>query len=473
MGDSFFLMRQMYEITTGAAAITESLAHKRMLFPKYSVDSKRNVDVGRLRGVTAVEHPWLKMMAGKKPVIEPLARLIPHDNYYIHFRNLLKFLETGDLIDQWADTLSRAFEPGGRDFRLKDRLEQQLCLKSSKLARVFGPTVVKSIALTGSDPYLREGSDLTVLFHVANKALFLVGVEPYVKQALANFGGKLNAQSYHDIVIESFVTPLREVSMHRAAFGDFVVYSNSPAGIRRVIDVHLGKSKTLAESPDFQYLRTVFPVNDPLEDGFLFVPDAFLRNLAGPALRIKERRRLEALTTLSMINNGALFMAWETGRLPASHDQLLSYTGLKANQLFTPDGAPIVWDAERKLAVSGFYNTLSFATPLIEIAIDKITATEEHEYEQFRREYMGQWRQYADPFGMRIKLGESEAGPDGQPGTAVNEVRWETLPVPQVHDSDYAELRRLAGDGVIRLEPGMFQPKTIVQLGDASVAKCS
>jgi hypothetical protein len=462
--DGSFFNRQLYEVTTGAAAITESMALQRMRNPDFrsplfQANQERSVDVGKVQGVMIAEHPLVKMMAGKKPAPEPLANLVPADNYYVHFNNLTKFLETGDLFDQWGTTLTRAFEVSGRDYQLKDRLEQQLCLKSTKLARIFGPAVVKSLALTGSDPYLREGSDVAVIFHVASKPLFQSAAEPHLKEARGNFAGKLkeDKQTYRDIVIESFVSPLREVSLHRAFFDDFIVYSNSPAGIRRVIDVHKGKLKSLAQSLDFQYMRTVFAADDPLEDGFVFFSDAFLRNLVGPALRIKERRRLEALTSLSMANNAALFIAWETGQLPTSGKELLAYTGLKADHLYTPDGDGVFWNNEQMVAQSGFYNTLSFATPLIEIPIDKITPGEQAEYEQFRREYMGLWRQYFDPIGMRIKL----MAPTSE--KKESEVRLETYVLPLVQTSQYNDLRRLAGDGIIKLDPGMFNPKTIAQ----------
>src|SRR6185436_3398400 len=119
------------------------------------------------------------------------------------------------------------------------------------------------------------------------------------------------------------VTPLREVSTYRAAFGDFVVYSNSPVGLKRVIDTHQGREKSLSSSLDFQYMRIVFRADDKDEDGFAFLSDAFIRQLVGPASKIKEMRRLEALTSANMLAHGALFTAWETGKLPASHDALM------------------------------------------------------------------------------------------------------------------------------------------------------
>ena len=89
--------------------------------------------------------------------------------------------------------------------------------------------------------------------------------------------------------------PTGKSSLHRAAlFGDFVVYSNSPAGLRRVVDAHQGRLKSLAEALDFRYMRTVFPADAEKEDGFVFLSDPFIRQLVGPASKIKEKRRLEA-----------------------------------------------------------------------------------------------------------------------------------------------------------------------------------
>lgn len=453
VSDPAVIDRRLYEITTGATAITESLALDRLRNPRPRNNEQRTVDVTKLRGIEIAEHPWVKMMAGQKPSDEPLARLVPHDNYYLHFKNIVRFLEAGDLFDQWGTTLSRALEVNSRDHQLKERIEQQLCLKSSKLTRLFGPSVVKSLALTGSDPYLREGSDFTIIFHLANKAIFQASVEPYLKEAKKNFGGRLREtkSEYLGVAIESYVTPQRQVSLHRAFFDEYVLYSNSPVGIRRVIDTAKGKGKSLAESLDFQYMRTVFRLEDPLEDGFLFVSDPFLRNLVGPALRIKERRRLEAITSLYMINNGALYTAWETGQLPNHHNQLLALTGLKADELFSPEGDAAFWDQEAKSAVSSFYNTIQFATPLIEIPIDKVTPTEQREYEDFRQQYLGLWRQFFDPIGIRIGLGKEE-------------IRWETYILPLVQISQYNDLRRRTGDGTIKIDSRSFTDKTMAQL---------
>src|SRR5262249_33674615 len=155
---------------------------------------------------------------------------------------------------------------------------------------------------------------------------FLAGLDRLVREARQKHGDALkeSKSKYLDIAIESFVTPLREVSLHRAVLGDYVFYSNSPLGLRRVLDAHKGTIKRLADARDLQYMRTIFRNDDKEEDGFLFRADAFIRQLVSPASKIKEKRRLEALTSLYMLTHGALFHAWETGQLPESHKKVLT-----------------------------------------------------------------------------------------------------------------------------------------------------
>jgi hypothetical protein len=445
--------RELYETTTGAAAIAESLQLQRLLSPNSRDRGDRTVDVATVPGITIAEHPWEQMMGDRKPSPEPLAKLVPHDNYYVHFKNIRKFIEFGELIDQWGTNVVRAYEVSSRDYRLKERYEKQLCLRSTGLARTLGPAVVHGLAITGSDLYVREGSDVTVIFRVANRPLFLAAVEPFLGEARKEFSGQLqeSKKDYHGVTVESFVTPQREVSLHRAALGEFVIYSNSPAGLRRVLDAHQGRHKALADSLDFQYMRTVFRLEDEQEDGFAFLSDAFIRQLVGPASKIKEKRRLEALTSLYMVTHAALFAAWENGKLPRDRTTLLAASELKLDEVYMPEGNEVAWDPRKQVATSDAYNTIQFATPLIELPIEKVTPTEEQDYLRFRGEYMGLWRRFFDPIGMRIGLG------DGQ-------VRVDTYILPLIQNSQYNELRQRTGGGTTPLDPARISPATVVQL---------
>ncbi len=436
---------RLYEITTGADALAETLQLHRLLQPEAKSDkppAERSMHISRLPGVTVPEQPWGRLLEGKKPEEEPLARLVPFDNYYVHFKSIRKFLEFGDLLDLWGTSVLRVYEMKSRDCRLRERYERQLCLKSTALGKLLGPAVVKSVAVTGSDPFVREGTDVAILFQVANRPLFLAAVEKFLDEARKEHGRRLREgrDDYNGTTIEHFVTPLREVSLHRAVVDDFVIYANSPAGIRRVLDARRKGGRCLADADDFRYLRTVFPPGEEAEDGLVYLSDAFLRQLTGPASRIKERRRVEALTSLYMVTNAALFCAWESGKLPLTHEAALAAAGLLPEDVAVPEGKGVRWDADRKLAVSDVYNTLHFATPLIELPIDRVTPAEAKAYGEFREEYEKLWRTYYDPIGLRFSFDDRR-------------VRVETHILPLAASEQYRALRELSGQGKFRFEP--------------------
>ena len=58
------------------------------------------------------------------------------------------------------------------DRQLSRRYQRQLGLRPSGLAEVLGHTAVGEVALVGSDPYLREGSDVTMIFKIRQQTLF-------------------------------------------------------------------------------------------------------------------------------------------------------------------------------------------------------------------------------------------------------------------------------------------------------------
>ncbi|HTU22355.1 MAG TPA: hypothetical protein VMG10_30225 [Gemmataceae bacterium] len=445
--------RQLYEMTTGAAALTESLALARLRGVSANNGGERSISINEVPGINVAEHPWKKMIGEQRPDPEPLAALTPHDFYYVSFRGIGSLLDLGDLIDQWGGNLWKGYEITSRDFQVRERYEKQLCLKRTGLARTLGPTLLHGVALVGSDVYVREGSDVTVLFHVRDRALFLAAVEPFVQAARKEFGDRLQERKthYHGVAVESFVTPRHEVSLHRAAVGDFVIYSSSPVALRRVLDTRAERRTSLAQSLDFQYMRTIFRKSNKDEDGFAFLSDAFIRQLVGPASKIKEKRRLEALTSLRMMTDAALFVAWETGRIPKDRESLLKASGIKVEEIAVPEGRDLVWDGAREEAASDTYNTLAFATPLIELPIDKITPREAAEYRQFRQEYLNLWRRYFDPIGMRLSLRDKR-------------VQVETYILPLIDSSGFRDLRRATGQGTTKLDLASLSPKTLMQM---------
>ena len=350
----------LYDLTTGAEAMAETLQMERMGALRADAKrQKRTEELADLPGVTVAEHPWKKMMAGKKPAPEPLAGLVPADNWYVAFRRADKMAAFAWQMRAWGGSLLSEWQPQSRDARVWPRYERQMCLSLDALPPDAGA------ALTGSDAYLREGSDVTLIVRLADPR----GIGSRIEKALAaerkDIGDRLHEreEEHEGVAIRSAVTPGREVSLYRARLGEVSLFSNSPAGIRRVIDAAKGKRKRLSDSLDFQYMRTVFRADDKAEDGFAFLSDPFIRSMVGPAMKIKQARRLEGLASLRMLTNGAMLAQWESGRPASSARDALARTGLGRWELPMPEGSAVSWDAERETAVSDAYGTLRFATP--------------------------------------------------------------------------------------------------------------
>src|SRR5262249_52291327 len=117
---------------------------------------------------------WKARLGAEKPAIEPLAAWVPADQIYVGFDSFGAMVALLDEMERRGDTLVHLIEPRSEDAGTRARLERQICLSTTAGARLLGPTLVRSVASTASDPYLREGTDVAVLFDcVSTEALAL------------------------------------------------------------------------------------------------------------------------------------------------------------------------------------------------------------------------------------------------------------------------------------------------------------
>src|SRR5262249_10868426 len=93
---------------------------------------------------------------------------------------------------------------------------------------------------------------------------------------------------------------------------------------------------------------------------------------------------------------------------------------------------------------------IHFATPLVELPIDKVTEAEVEQYRQFRLQYLGLWRQYFDPIGIRFHLKDKQ-------------VKVDTYILPLIQNSQDNELRRISGGGTVTLDPAAIGSGTLFQ----------
>ncbi len=435
----------LYSIATGALAIQESLQLDAMT-GRRTVPDDRSVPLGALDGPAIKSHPFEDMPQGRVPTTSPIAALVPYDAYYCSFASISKEIETSDLLQQWGTSLLRTLTVSARDSDLPSKYQEQLCIGVSLLTRLFGDLVIGEIVLTGSDPFLKEGTDLTIIIQVKDRMVFDKQMRAYIEEALTKNPDAKSATSTHEgVEILSVTAPDQRISSHSAYVGDYKVYSNSLVSLMRVIDTHARRRTSMGDNPDFRYMRTIFP-NGSGEDGFLYFSDAFIRKLIGPRWKIEAQRRIICQNHLRMITNSATMYRTEL-RKDAGIETLVRERYLPEEALRCPDEGVYSIDPSGGAACS-VHNRLRYCTPVDSVALTNVSKEEAEQYKGFVSNYNRYWSRYFDPIGIRFQVG--------------NRVEVETCILPLIENSIYTQVRELAGGEPIKLASRVLTDRTIV-----------
>ncbi|MHC4085455.1 MAG: hypothetical protein ACYSU3_13985, partial [Planctomycetota bacterium] len=438
----------LYAMTTGALAIQESLQLEEMREGR-DIPSEHDVLLSTLKGPEIKSHPFADMLQGRTPKTFPVAALIPYDNYYCHFTSISKEIAASDLIKQWGASLLRSITVTARDSDLQSRYMNQVCIDISTLTRLLGDYVIGEIAITGGDPFLKEGSDAALIIEVKSRRVFNTMMNSHAKKALkANGDAKVSESKYEGIAIRSILTPDRRISSHSAYLGDYKVYSNSMDMLHVIINTYSKKRKSMAENLDFKYMRTIFPGTAAAEDGFIYMSDSFIRKLLSARWKIEAQRRIICQNHLRMIANAATMYRTEM-RKKAKIETLIEDKYLSAKVNRCPDNGTY-WLDESGRAFCTVHNCLQYCTPISSIALEGAARSEAEDYKQFVRRYNNFWSRYFDPIGIRLGLG--------------NRIEAETCILPLIENSAYNRLREIIGGEPVQLSSQVLTKGTIASI---------
>ena len=195
--------------STGMLSLQESLQHDRGLRTRFDW-GEPTIAVDEVEPPLRQTYPWSAMTTGTAPP-EPLAAAAPADFWYFRFDSLSTLDTMLGHAEDWVIPGRRIADGEALSHRVVERYKAQLGLP-------FGAET-GAMALVGSDPYLREGSDVTAIFHAADRSTVQGGT----------------------------------------VVGEFVVVSNSPGARQAVTDAIGGRRPRLADEPDFAYLRARDP----------------------------------------------------------------------------------------------------------------------------------------------------------------------------------------------------------------------
>lgn len=398
-------LARLMETTTASSALQEALQYDRGLgLPTRT--GRAAIPISALQPPTLEEHPFAQMQAklprrSGDPETEPLAASVPADFWYLRFDDIRDMLRLLDEAEAWLTPIAHVLDRRAEARGLSKRYQRQLGLRRSGLAKKLGHTVIRRLAVVGSDPYLRDGSDVTFVFEVANHSIFDVELAKHMAGYEDSVPGiTKTTRDYQGHTITHHGDPRGRVRQHRARIGDIQLVSNSAGAIERIIDAIDGKSPRLAGEADLQYMLARDPVHS---DVFAFVGDRFVASVVGPAQKIAQARRELAVSELLVPGYAALLYGWLQGEAPADLDALLRSKLLNKKDLVHGDGTKIAF--EPGAAAHSMYGSPDGLTPLIDLpAPTKVTKDEQEAYNRFAASYQDYWRTFIDPIAVRMDL---------------------------------------------------------------------
>ncbi|MBV9125549.1 MAG: DUF1559 domain-containing protein, partial [Planctomycetes bacterium] len=452
----------LFSIFTGALAVQESLQLDTMRGgpanprinrpvapgedPKARLEKRRQetVAVADLAGPSVESHPWKKMLAGKKPEVSPLARAVPNDYYLVEFHSLTKMLEAMDQSDLWSTHLFDQAVREARTQQVGERIKKQLAVETTPLLRPFYDGVVEDVAVTGSDLFLREGSDVTLLFRIKQPDLFKTRMDGFLTHAARDKPSAVRSTGkYLDVDYVHLGSPDREVNVFSAyPAPDLHIRSNSKVAFQHVLEALKGKNPEgkpvprLGETAEYGYIRTLMPLGAKEEDGFIYLSDPFIHRLVSPQVKLTERRRMVCYNHLRMVGHASMLYRTEHGKRPESLEELFKAQccpePFNEGLLRCPDGGTYSLSKDGSAGVCSHHGPADFLTPCCEIPVTSVNGEEANEYKAFVEDYNQYWRIYFDPIALRLQI-------------TPQRYRLETIVLPLIDNSIYTGMSMVLG----------------------------
>jgi hypothetical protein len=327
--------------------------------------------------------------------IEPIAARVPRECFYMRFGNFPNYLWFRDFMRHWQGDLANMLVMQSVDHDNSERFQRQIAVGESKIARIMGPAVIRDVAIIGLDLYMRDGAAMGILFHANNSALLGRNLSGQRQDALARHQDAKDQTvriAGRDVSFAS--SPDGRLRSFYAVDGDFHLVANSRRLVERFFEAAAGNGH-LAATEEFQEARAARPLSH--EDTiFIYVPAAFLENLAGPRYRVELDRRLRSIAEMRALTLARLAAKAE-GSGAQAVDELIEaellptgfgrrIDGSKLEIVPAPSGRG---QGEGEFVAASFRDSTrgypGRMVPIPDMPLERITESEARRYAEFRR----------------------------------------------------------------------------------------
>jgi len=329
--------------------------------------------------------------------IEPIAMRVPAECMYVRFGSFSNFLWMQDTLAKWGGDAQNLLALRGLDRGISQRMEAQLVVKQSAIARLFGDAAIADVAIIGTDMFMREGAAFGLLFLARNSTFLASDLDRQRKERLDAGGASEQKVSIAGREVSFLSSDDGSVRSYYLADGDYHFVTTSKTLMRRFLET--GKDiGSLGASAEFRYGRSVMPL-DANYTVFAYFSDAFFRNMVDPQYRIEMIRRLQAVADLELLRLATLAAAAE-GKPADSIKQLIAAGLLPAGFTTRPDGSRAV--LREGEVFDSLRGRVGRFVPIPDVPVSGVTQAEASAYRRFAEVYQTRWGR-VDPMMVGIK----------------------------------------------------------------------
>ncbi len=331
--------------------------------------------------------------------VEPLARRVPEECFYVRFGSFANFLWFQDTLARWGGDLQNLVARRGLDPGSRGRFEEQLGLQTTAMARLLGGVVVADVAILGTDLFLPEGGAYGILFQAKQPAMLGNDLAQQRRQRLRPGSG---ITEEHHLIAGREVSLLTSADGRLRSFyvadGEFHFVTTSRWLARRFLEVREGEG-SLGASAEFRHARSLLPLARQ-DSVFLYLSSAFFRNLMSPRYRIEMIRRMQAAADIELAQL-ALRAAAAEGNPARTLPALAAAGFLPARFGPRPDGSQTILE-ESGQARDSVRGRKGYFLPVPDVEISAVTPQEAEAYARFARFCRDHWPRI-DPIMVGIQ----------------------------------------------------------------------
>lgn len=383
-------MAESVAVLTGQRAIEESLQLGSIGRNRPSDDTFDLASIDDIAPVDIVSHPWAEMIDGQAISVPDIAKLIPKDMLFIHMRQPAKFLEFENILKQQSELFGDVYNLGSAT-RLKGKMMKRLGIPDADALIL----AVDEMAFVSDDLAFMPRTDYALVLKLTN--------------VVAEIGFDL-------LVGNDAIT--RKV-------GDYVVIATHESLLDRIESVVTVSGSAMAGEPDYHYALLKM---EPQRDGLIYLSEAFIRKLTGPAYRINSRRRNTVLDALETLQYSVFAYRRINGHWPSSVEDMVADKLIAGGTLYGPHQYHI--DKNGRVSHDN-WGSLWQVSPVNQVPLGLISAAEKVNYDQFSAGYQSFFREFFDPIGIAYTISD--------------QLYLHTLILPLIDNSRYRQLQSFFG----------------------------